>query len=146
MEENIVERATFFIGTDVVLVNKTGDAHSILLVKRGHEPFKGHWALPGGFLEQGEDPVDCARRELAEETHVTGIPLTQVGAFGRPDRDPRGQVVSIAYCGVLPDHKKSEVRADDDAADAGWFPLSALPPLAFDHDEIIAGARAVLGV
>lgn len=141
-----MERASFSIGTDVVLVNNNGDAKEILLIKRGHAPYKDHWALPGGFLEKGEDPEDGAKRELAEETHVTGVALAQVGAFGRPDRDPRGHVISIAYCAFLPDHKKSEVRADDDAADARWFPLESLPPLAFDHDEIIARARAVLRV
>ncbi|MDL2272312.1 NUDIX hydrolase, partial [Desulfovibrio sp. OttesenSCG-928-I05] len=138
-----MERAVFSIGTDVVLVNKSGESYSVLLIKRGHEPFKGRWALPGGFLEKGEDPMEGAARELAEETHVTGVPLAQVGAFGRPDRDPRGHVISIAYCAVLPDDKKSSVQADDDATDARWFDLAALPPLAFDHDEIIARARTV---
>ena len=141
-----MERASFSVGTDTVLVNNSDGVCLILLIKRGHAPFKNHWALPGGFLEKGEDPAEGAARELAEETHITGVTLTQVGAFGRPDRDPRGHVISIAYCSLLPSHKKAEVQAGDDAVNAEWFPLEDLPPLAFDHDEIIAKARVVLGV
>ncbi|MDR1827719.1 MAG: NUDIX hydrolase [Methylobacteriaceae bacterium] len=140
----------FFVGVglDVVLVNKTAEGCSILLIKRRNNPYAGCWALPGGFLEPEEDLEDGARRELMEETSLKpdSVPLTQVGAFGRPDRDSRGRVISIAYCGILPAEMAPLVKAEDDAAEAGWHPLDTLPPLAFDHADIIAKARRVLEV
>lgn len=107
----------------------------ILLIQRAHEPCKGQWALPGGFVDQGEDLVDAARRELLEETCLKVGELAQVGAFGKPGRDPRGHTISIAYKGRIKDDK--DLQAADDAADAKWFPINALPELAFDHAEII---------
>jgi 8-oxo-dGTP diphosphatase len=116
----------------------------VLLIQRKHEPFQGRWALPGGFVEPDE-PLDAAViRELAEETGVRGVDLHQVGAFGDPGRDPRGHVVSIAYATTL--RRRPAAAAADDAADAHWFPVAALPPMAFDHDEIVATAAAACGV
>lgn len=107
----------------------------LLLVRRKHEPFKDRWALPGGFIEIEEDLPEAAARELAEETGLRDIPLEQLGAFGRPDRDPRGRTITIAYFGIA---RKDwdQVKAADDAADARWFDIELLPSMAFDHDEI----------
>jgi 8-oxo-dGTP diphosphatase len=118
----------------------------LLLIRRGREPQKGMWALPGGFVqvadgrEQGEDLEAAARRELEEETGAKVSYLEQLYTFGAPGRDPRGRVISVAYMALVraTDHR---VVGSDDAAEAEWFPVSTLlagkRPLAFDHDEII---------
>ncbi|MES9846525.1 MAG: NUDIX domain-containing protein, partial [Candidatus Sedimenticola sp. 6PFRAG5] len=108
----------------------------LLLVKRGSEPFKGHWALPGGFVDIDEDLEACAKRELQEETGVSGVYLEQLYTFGKPDRDPRERVISIAYYALVAS-EKLELRAASDATDAAWFPLEQLPELAFDHNRVI---------
>ncbi len=104
------------------------------------DPFKGAFALPGGFVDQDEDLDAAAARELLEETHVSGVPLTQFGAFGKPGRDPRGHTVTVAYYGVLPQDSLEMVKADDDAASAEWLPLGdvATSEFAFDHAEVVA--------
>lgn len=113
----------------------------VLLVRRGNEPFKGCWALPGGFMEMDETIEQCAVRELREETglHATVEMLRLVGVFSVPGRDPRGRTVTAAYALSLPD-AVSKAKAGDDAAALDWFPLSALPPLAFDHADILRAA------
>ena len=118
---------------------------SVLLIRRGGEPFRDFWALPGGFLEEDETLEAAAVRELGEETGVAAVPLRQIGAFSDPHRDPRTRVISFAFGGVL-DAPPPNLRAASDAAGAGWFPLERLPRLAFDHREIIDAARGVLGV
>jgi 8-oxo-dGTP diphosphatase len=131
---------------DIVLLRETADEHEVLLIQRGHPPFQGAWALPGGFVDEGEAPEAAARRELREETAIdTGVPLIQVGAFGEPGRDPRGWVVSVAYA-AAGRWDRSVAMAGDDADDVGWWPLSALPDLAFDHSEIIKTALQRLGL
>lgn len=128
------------VTTDVVLFTIRDDQLQLLLIERGNEPFRGHWALPGGFVDIDEDLPECAARELAEETAINNVYLEQLGTFGRPGRDPRERVISVAYLALTPaDHLR--VQAGDDAASAGWFPLNDLPALAFDHDEIIAVAH-----
>jgi len=130
------------VTTDTVLFTTVGARLRVLLVRRGRPPFEGTWALPGGFLEEDEDLDVCARRELQEETGITGVTLEQFGAFGAPGRDPRGHVISIAFLGtVAPDHLREPPHASSDAADLGWFDLDAAPPLAFDHAEIVSRAR-----
>lgn len=108
----------------------------VLLIERGNEPFKGQWAFPGGFLDMDEDALTCAKRELLEETHMSGVELHQVYTASAVDRDPRGRTISIVYCGVV-DKDKHVVKAGDDAAKAEWFALDNLPALAFDHDEVL---------
>lgn len=130
----------FQLCTDVVLLTDGEPSASLLLIRRKNEPFQDHWALPGGRLELDEDLVDGAARELEEETNVTGVSLVQVGAFGKPGRDPRGRVISVAFLGTLPASRKGMVAAADDAAEAKWWPLDALPPLAFDHADVIDAA------
>ena len=117
-------------------------APRILLVQRGTEPFAGSWALPGGFVDQGERGHDAAARELDEETGVTVASLTLLGVYDTPGRDPRGWTVSVAFLGVL--ERELAAHGADDANDAGWFDLAALPKLAFDHDAIVAAAAARL--
>ena len=113
----------------------------VLLIRRGREgePFFGSWALPGGFLEMTEDLGTCVRRELEEETGVKLSYLEQLYTFGRPDRDPRGRVIATAYLALVKPQNVTVVAADD-AAEARWFPIYELPPLAFDHDEIVQKA------
>ncbi|MBF4509272.1 MAG: NUDIX hydrolase [Aeromicrobium sp.] len=119
------------------------DGPRVLLIRRGNPPFAGQWALPGGFVDEGERPEDAARRELAEETGLAHDgPLDLVGVYGEPGRDPRGWTVSAVYLAVLA--HEVPVGGGDDAAEAGWFPADALPPLAFDHHVIVGDALAVL--
>ena len=112
----------------------------VLLIERGRDPFAGTWALPGGFVEMGEDLETAARRELEEETGLKVDYLEQLYTFGKPGRDPRGRVISVAwYALVRPiDHHP---QGADDAAQAGWFPVVSPPPLAFDHIAILKMAH-----
>ena len=114
---------------------------SVLLVERGLEPFKGRWAFPGGFMNIEEDAETGARRELMEETGLQTAWLEQFGCFTDVNRDPRERVITIAYMALV---KKAGVRGGDDAAAARWFPISEVPPLAFDHDRILRVALSRL--
>jgi 8-oxo-dGTP diphosphatase len=115
----------------------------VLLIQRARAPFKGRWALPGGFVRVAETLDAAARRELAEETGLQNVFLEQLYTFGTVHRDPRERVVSVAYYALvkLSDH---QAKAATDAAQAGWFPLSQPPELAFDHADILAMALARL--
>lgn len=124
------------VTTDVVVFTLRDRCLQLLLIRRATEPFQGYWALPGGFLEIDEDLKQCAARELEEETGVQGVYLEQLYTFGRPGRDPRERVISVAYFALVPSERLA-LRAASDAADAAWFPFAGLPPLAFDHAEII---------
>lgn len=126
------------VTADTLIFRKMNSKWHILLIERGNEPFKACWALPGGFVEMDEDLDTAAARELQEETHLEGIELHQLYAFGAPDRDPRHRTITIAYWGI--DNSGKTATAGDDAAHLQWFALENLPPLAFDHDKIIAKA------
>lgn len=115
----------------------------MLLVERAFAPFKGAWALPGGFVEEEEDLPDACLRELEEETALKGTIVVQLGAWGAPDRDPRGRNVTVAFL-VAVREGKTAVRAGDDAARTRWFPVDDLPKLAFDHADIVSAAMARL--
>ena len=121
----------------VVIAEEISD--KILLIQRKNDPFKNQWALPGGFVNEGEDLEDAAMRELREETGLKIESILQIGAFGKPGRDPRGHTISIAYLGRT---KISEVKGGDDAKDAQWFKLQDCKDLdlAFDHAHIIKKA------
>ncbi|MBW3544727.1 MAG: NUDIX hydrolase [Bacteroidetes bacterium] len=113
----------------------------LLLIKRKQDPFKGCWALPGGFMDMEEPPETAVVRELQEETSLQAVYVVQVGAFGAVDRDPRHRTVSIAFMSVVKDDP-GEIKASDDAAEACWFSLHDLPMrLAFDHKEVIQEAK-----
>ena len=124
------------VTVDAVVFLVAGERARVLLIKRGREPFRGMWALPGGFVEMDEELHDAAGRELKEETGLTGVELTQMHTFGKPGRDPRGRQVSIAYTGMI-DTEPQGLRAGDDAADFGWFEIDDLPDVGFDHSQII---------
>lgn len=112
----------------------------LLLVRRGHEPYQGCWALPGGFLDMDETLEQCAHRELMEETGLAApTRFEELKSFSTVDRDPRGRTITVAFMAEVP---MAEVRGGDDADEARWFALDELPPLAFDHDEIIRTALA----
>lgn len=128
------------VTTDVVLFTIAEQRLRVLLIRRAAEPYQGCWALPGGFIEMDEDLIDGARRELVEETGVTGVYLEQLATFGTPGRDPRGRVISVVYY-ALASRERLSVRAASDAAAAAWFSVAELPPLAFDHDAILALAK-----
>lgn len=122
-----------FVTVDVLVINKK--TNKILLIKRLNEPFKDCWALPGGFVDENEDLEQAARRELFEETNIETGKMIQIGAFGKPNRDPRGHMISIAYQTNLIENQI--VKAKDDAKETKWFSINDLPDLAFDHLEII---------
>src|SRR5712671_2348039 len=115
----------------------------VLLIERALEPFKGKWALPGGFVRVEETLDEAARRELAEEAGLTDVFLEQLFSFGELDRDPRERVVSVAYYALVK-LAAHDTKAATDAADARWFPISKVPKLAFDHTDIFATALARL--
>ena len=125
------------VTADCVVITKEANA-KVLLIQRGEEPYKGCWAFPGGFMNMDETTEQCAIRELEEETGLKVNGIHQVGAYSKVDRDPRGRTVTVAYLTVI--DKPMPVVGLDDAAKAEWWPLSALPQLAFDHDEIMRDA------
>lgn len=126
---------------DVVLFACPGNDLQVLLVRRKKWPYQGFWAIPGGFVGMDEPLEDAAQRELREESGVGDVYLEQLYTFGEPDRDPRTRVISVAYFGLAGPELVRHVRAGDDAAEARWWSLYDLPPLAFDHDRILRYAH-----
>lgn len=108
----------------------------VLLIQRGHDPYKDFWALPGGFVDMEEPLRNAALRELKEETGVEDVFMEQLYTFGSPDRDPRGRVISVAYYALVNLHKHP-VKAASDARNVKWFEIEQLPKLAFDHEQIM---------
>ena len=125
------------VTADCIVITKEPDP-KVLLIERGDEPFKGCWAFPGGFMNMDETTEQCAIRELEEETGLHISEVHQIGAYSKVDRDPRGRTVTVAYLAIV--DEPITVNGQDDAAKAQWFSLSALPVLAFDHDEIVQDA------
>lgn len=132
------------VTVDSVVFCKAKGQFKVLLVQRKNEPFKDHWALPGGFVNEGEDLETAAKRELQEETGVKVSFMEQIQAFGNPGRDPRGHTISIAFLSRI--FLEAELTPADDAKDARWFEVEKLleMKLAFDHDEIINVAQQFL--
>jgi 8-oxo-dGTP diphosphatase len=129
--------------SDAVVFCVINEKLMVLLVKRGSEPYKGMWGLPGGFLEDDEELIDGMKRELEEETGLKIQNAKQLKAYGKVDRDPRGRTVSVAFVALI-EQKDSEVKAGDDAAEAEWHNVHDLPELAFDHALILQDALASL--
>ena len=125
------------VTADMIVLTDEPDPQ-ILLIQRGDEPFKGCWAFPGGFMNMDETTEQCARRELKEETGLDIEEVQQVGAYSTVDRDPRGRTITVAYITHVP--QILPVTGLDDAAEAKWWPINALPPLAFDHAQILRDA------
>jgi 8-oxo-dGTP diphosphatase len=125
------------VTVDAVVFAFFKDRAKVLLINRGREPFKGKWALPGGFVGIDEELEDAAARELAEETGLTDVALEQMYTFGRCGRDPRGRQISVVFMGIA-EKGTDKIRGGDDAQEAKWFDMENLPSdLAFDHNEII---------
>ncbi|MFB6711201.1 MULTISPECIES: NUDIX domain-containing protein [unclassified Streptomyces] len=138
----------FAVTVDLAVFTVRDTRLHVLLVERGEDPYKGHWALPGGFVQPRESAEDAARRELAEETGLTegtvsALHLEQLRTYSAPDRDPRMRVVSVAYAALVPD--LPEPRGGGDAASAQWWDARTVGPLAFDHDHILADAHDRIG-
>jgi 8-oxo-dGTP diphosphatase len=134
------------VAVDLVIFTVREGALQVLLIERGVPPYKGQWALPGGFVLERETLEEAARRELQEETGLKDVYLEQLYTFGDPDRDPRGRTIAVAYFALTP---PAPLHASTDAANAAWHPAAAAPKLAFDHAKILKAGqqrlRAKLG-
>jgi 8-oxo-dGTP diphosphatase len=128
---------------DCVIFGFDGERMQLLFIKRALAPFQGAWALPGGFVNVDESVDDAAQRELQEETGISNVFLEQLYTFGQLGRDPRERVVSVTYFALV-NRSSHTLQAATDAADAQWFAMNALPPLAFDHAQIVEVALARL--
>ncbi|MCU4157595.1 NUDIX hydrolase [Carboxylicivirga sp. A043] len=129
------------VTTDVILI-AIKPHPQVLFIKRGKEPYKGCWALPGGFVDMDEDLPAAAMRELEEETGIKDVIITQFKTYGSVNRDPRHRTISVVYTSII----EAPIKAVgmDDAADAEWFSVDELPPLAFDHQLIMEEALHLL--
>ena len=130
------------VTADCIVITREAEP-KVLLIQRGDEPFKGGWAFPGGFMNMDETTEQCAIRELEEETGLRLSKIQQIGAYSKVDRDPRGRTVTVAYLAIV--DEPVTVTGQDDAAQAEWFPIDALPPLAFDHEDIMRDAISLYG-
>ena len=127
------------ITVDVVIFALRDNALQVLLVKRGREPYEGMWAIPGGPVEEGEALEAAAGRQLEEKTGLTEVFLEQLYTFGDPERDPRRRVITVTYFAVVP-ASRAVSRPAEDAWTVRWYPVGQLPPLAFDHADILSYA------
>ncbi len=130
---------TAVLATNVVVFTIRDDRLVVLLRRRPREPFQGVWSLPGGLVGEDEGLEDCAVRTLRDQTGVRGVYLEQLYTFGRPDRDPRGRVVTVAHYALVPPAQLDGMV--EDGEQRCWQPVNELPPLAFDHDRIVAMAH-----
>jgi 8-oxo-dGTP diphosphatase len=124
------------VTVDVIIFTLSEGDLQVLLIQRGHPPFEGMWAIPGGFVGIDESLEDAAQRELEEETGVHDVYLEQLYTFGDRGRDPRGRVITVAYFALVPSDA-TQLHAGQDASDARWWSVYGLPPLAFDHADIL---------
>ena len=126
------------VTADCVVMTKE-EVPKVLLIQRGADPFKGAWAFPGGFMNMDETTEQCAIRELEEETGLKVTKVHQIGAYSKVDRDPRGRTITVAYLAII--DSPEDVKGQDDAAKAEWFPITDLPKLSFDHYGIMKDAK-----
>lgn len=133
------------VTVDNVVLNFDCNHLRMLLIRRKNEPFKDQWAFPGGFLDEQESLEEAAQRELKEEAGINKAPFIQVGTFSRPDRDPRGRTITTAFLTITRPNENA-ISAQDDAAEACWFPVHNMPALAFDHEEIFQKAKLILKI
>jgi 8-oxo-dGTP diphosphatase len=124
------------VTVDIVIFTIQSDSLKVLLIKRGVAPFRGQFAIPGGFVLENESLDQAALRELREETGVSDVYLEQLYSFGNPDRDPRARVITVAYYALI-SADRAPLVAGTDAAEANWWAVNKLPPLAFDHRKIV---------
>jgi 8-oxo-dGTP diphosphatase len=128
------------VTVDVIIFTLRDQDLQVLLVRRKYRPFAGYWAIPGGFVEIKESLEVAALRELKEETGLEEVYIEQLYTFGHPDRDPRTRVITVAYFALVPETALPPLHAGDDAEDVGWWSMYNLPPLAFDHADILSYA------
>lgn len=141
--DNLSHQQHYPISVDSVVFGYTGGQLKVALIQRKNPPFKGMWALPGGFMENDETVEETALRELQEETGIHDVYLEEFGVFSKRGRDPRGPTITVAFFALI-DSTQCQLTATDDAAAAQWWPAYELPPLAFDHAEIYTKALSVL--
>ena len=128
------------VTADCIVITRETEP-KVLLIQRGNPPFKGAWAFPGGFMNMDETTEQCAIRELEEETGLRVSKIQQIGAYSKVDRDPRGRTITVAYLAIV--DEPAIVTGQDDATKAQWLPVDALPPLAFDHEDIMRDATGL---
>ncbi len=128
---------------DAILFTHSGNQLKVLLIQRGIDPFKNHWAFPGGFVNENEPAEEAILREVKEEVSLTVGNLKQLHAASAPGRDPRGWTVSVFFIGFV-EWDNSSTIAGDDAINAKWFPLNSVPRLAFDHKDQLSLAKKYL--
>jgi len=122
--------------TDCIIFGFDESDLKVLLIERGIKPYKGRWALPGGFVQMNETTEEGAKRELYEETGLKNVFIEQLFTFSDVDRDPRGRVISVAYFSLV-NLNNYRAKAGDDASKAQWFSIKGVPSLAFDHEKIL---------
>lgn len=135
-KENIHQYEKPSVTVDIVIFTIQDKELKVLLVRRGLEPFKGEWAIPGGFVRIEESLEEAAKRELAEETGVRDVYLEQLYTFGEPKRDPRGRVITVSYMALV-NSENIGLKATTDVSEAKWFSINNLPQVAFDHEKIL---------
>jgi len=133
------------VTADIIILKKSTNESFVLLIERKHPPYEGMWALPGGFLNMDETLEEAALRELQEETGITGVMLEQFHTYSEVNRDPRHRTITTVFIGYLNDNT-IEPEAGDDAAEVKWFALEKLPPLAFDHGEVMKMVKKNSGI
>ncbi len=133
------------VTADIIILKSVDNYHFVLLIERRNPPFEGMWALPGGFLNLDETLEEAALRELHEETGISGIELHQFHTFSKVNRDPRHRTITTVFWGYA-DENTISPEAGDDAANALWFKLNDLPPLAFDHGMVMEMVKQKLQI
>jgi 8-oxo-dGTP diphosphatase len=136
MENQIKEHKNPAVTVDIVIFTIQNNDLKVLLIKRKNPPYKGKWAIPGGFVHYEEPLENAAKRELFEETNVRDVYIEQLYTFGNPKRDPRERVITVTYFALI-SSENLIVRPETDASDVKWFSIYKLPKLAFDHDIIL---------